>query len=474
MTTDADLLHRYVDEHADDAFSELVQRHLNMVYSAALRRTNSNRHLAEEIAQKVFIDLARKSTALKTHPALAGWLYQTTRYRAVDAVRSEARRQNLKHTLQAMPDEIIPSEAHVDWEKVRPVLDEAMDQLQERDRELVLLRFFHGLTFAEIGEKLRLSENAARMRAERALEKLRGYLSKRGVTSTAAALGALLANQAVAAAPSGLAATITGTALAVGPSSGLTGVATVIFMSKITAPIVSALVATGITAILCTSTAKDLKPELTTLHNENARLLAANTTGAPVATVSAAADEFAAQASAVARAMQDRQTTRSSETTVGASAPRKEVTPRGHSDHGIATPHDAAMTFAYAGDVADPSLMAKLLYFDDTTRAEAQKTLSTMPEAIRLAYPTPEAFYGLCLAAACLEAPPPGADLLERFMEIVETGPGRVATRKKGSNRNTHEYQQTADGWKYVVPAEAVKYAPLNLNSDILAKLSNK
>lgn len=478
MTTDAELLRRYLEERSESAFAELVQRHLGVVYAAALRRTNCHHDLAEEVAQRVFTDLARKSAALKDHPTLAGWLYRTTRYAAIDALRGEIRRQKLAQKLQTMPDDATQPDSppHLDWESLRPVLDEAMDQLKERDRELMLLRFFHGLTFAEVGRRLRLTENGARMRSERALEKLRNHLGKRGVTSTAAALGTFLTNQALASAPAGLASTVTTAAVAAGPATGIAGLGTIILMSKLTAPFASALAAAGLTALVYTSGAKSPDAELTALRKENARLVQVTAAGAPATSVAAAADEFATQAAALAKALADRQTARSelaaTQTTTNVNRP--EVTPRGHRNRGTATPHEAAMTFAYACDVADPAVLAKLVYIDEASRGDAAKMLASMPESIRTQYPTPEAFYGLCLAAACIEAPPPGADLIERFMEIVETGPGRVATRKRGTERIQHEYQQTADGWKYILPPEAIKYLPRNLNSDILAKLNTR
>jgi hypothetical protein len=104
-------------------------------------------------------------------------------------------------------------DGEVEWSRVKTVLDEMMDELGARDREAVLLRFFEGRAFGEIGAALRVSEDAARVRVNRALEKLRGLLEKRGVTSTAAALGGLLAGNAAVAAPAGLAASVTGAAL---------------------------------------------------------------------------------------------------------------------------------------------------------------------------------------------------------------------------------------------------------------------
>ena len=214
MMNDAELLCRYAEDQAEDAFAELVRRHLNLVYFAALRRVGGDTHLAEDVAQGVFSALARRAASLTDHPSLAGWLYTTTRNVAMQAQRAARRRQQRELEAHAMQE--IPLESHpeADWERLRPVIDEAMDELSEPDREAILLRFFANRPFAEVGEKLAISENAARMRAERALDKLRALLARRGITSTSAALTVALANQAALAAPAGLAATVTGAALA--------------------------------------------------------------------------------------------------------------------------------------------------------------------------------------------------------------------------------------------------------------------
>src|SRR6185369_5834798 len=117
----------------------------------------------EEIAQKVFCDLALKASGLRSHPMLTGWLYHSTRLATIHALRSEIRRNQLNQSYAAMTDHASPPEGHLEWPQLRPVLDEAMDRLGERDREAMLLRYFEGLSFAEIGARLMLSENAARM-----------------------------------------------------------------------------------------------------------------------------------------------------------------------------------------------------------------------------------------------------------------------------------------------------------------------
>ena len=214
MSDDAALLRRYAEDRSEAAFAELVRRHLNLVYAVALRQCGGDAHLAQDVAQRVFTDLARKAAALASRPVLSGWLHRATQFAATDVVRAERRRRIREQEAHAMQELTRHPGAEPDWDRLRPVLDQAVNELGERDRDAVMLRFYEGRAFADIGVALRLSEDAARMRVDRALDKLRGSLAKRGVTSTAAALAAVLADQAGVAAPAGLAATVTGAALA--------------------------------------------------------------------------------------------------------------------------------------------------------------------------------------------------------------------------------------------------------------------
>ena len=217
MNDDAVLLRRYVAEKSEEAFAELVRRHLGFVYAAAVRRLNGDSHGAADVTQSVFIKLARDASKLSQHSALAGWLYTTTRNAAVDRVRVEQRRRAREQEVAAMQKSVPSSEPEKEWERVRPLLDATMDELDERDRSVILLRFFAGHRFSDIGVALRISEDAARMRADRALEKLPGLLERRGVTSSATALGAVLTTQAGASAvpiPAGLMGSVTTAALA--------------------------------------------------------------------------------------------------------------------------------------------------------------------------------------------------------------------------------------------------------------------
>lgn len=210
-SNDINLLRRYVSERSEDAFTELVRQRIGLVYSAALRQLGGDTHLAEEVTQSVFTDLACKAPSLTRHSSLAGWLYTSTRYAAVAVRRANARRSNREQEAHAM-SQVLQSVGPT-WEEIRPILDEAMHDLKAADREAVLLRFFDQLPLAELGTRLGVSENAARMRVDRALDRLRAALVKRGVTSTSAALAAALTSQTIVAAPVGLAASVSQAAL---------------------------------------------------------------------------------------------------------------------------------------------------------------------------------------------------------------------------------------------------------------------
>lgn len=206
MTPDSDLLARFARTNSEDAFAELVNRHVNLVYSAALRQVNGDAHLAQDVAQTVFADLARKAGPLSRRESLSGWLYTSAHFAAAKVVRGETRRRDREEKFMREPLHETAPEA--DWEKLRPTLDDAMHELKETDREAILLRYFENRPFAEVGAKLGLNENAARMRVDRALDKLRDILSKRGLT-TATALTSVISANAVQLAPAGLAATLT-------------------------------------------------------------------------------------------------------------------------------------------------------------------------------------------------------------------------------------------------------------------------
>lgn len=241
MNGDTELLRRYVEDRSEAAFAELVRLHLNLVYFAALRQVGGDAHRAEEVAQSVFTDLARKARSLTGRATLTGWLHTSTRFAATKVRRADSTRQH--HEQEATTMNVLLSDPNptAEWERLRPMIDDVIHELDERDREAVLLRYFENRPFAEIGAALRLSEDAARMRVDRALDKLRAALARRGVKSTSAALAAAFANQVAANAPAGLATSISGAALASAGAGGLAVAGVGIFMSMKTPVILGAV-----------------------------------------------------------------------------------------------------------------------------------------------------------------------------------------------------------------------------------------
>ncbi|HXI73038.1 MAG TPA: sigma-70 family RNA polymerase sigma factor [Verrucomicrobiae bacterium] len=238
MTSDLDLLGQFARGKSQDAFTALVQRHVNLVYSAALRQVRSPQ-LAEEVAQSVFADLARGAGKLagggdvpspecgsdvSSQKPLTPWLYAVARRTAIDVVRKESRRQlreQIAVELNAMNAQ--PQLSHFAkcgndsaWPDIEPLLDDAMAALDETDRAAILLRFFENKNLREVGAALGTSDDAAQKRVSRAVEQLREFFVKRGATVGAGGLGVVISANAVQAAPVGLAVTISAAAVIAG------------------------------------------------------------------------------------------------------------------------------------------------------------------------------------------------------------------------------------------------------------------
>lgn len=240
MNDDASLLRCYADTGSNPAFTALVDRYVDLVYSAALRRTGGDAHHAADIAQQVFTTLARDARKLSRHTVLTAWLHTATRNAALNLMISEQRRRARELAAQALA----PAEAEqpLNWERLRPELDAAIDELAEPDRIAILLRFIEQRSFAEVGAALRVSVDAARVRTTRALDQLRDILARRGVTSTAAAVGTLVSSQSLISAPAGLAATLAARALASLGTAGLTGASSLMNLKFLTASVLIAVV----------------------------------------------------------------------------------------------------------------------------------------------------------------------------------------------------------------------------------------
>jgi RNA polymerase sigma factor (sigma-70 family) len=212
MTDNQNLLAEYVQTGSDAAFRELVTRYVDLVYSTALRLLGGDTHRAEDVAQTVFVNLARVAQTLPKDVKLGGWLHRDTCFTASTLMRGERRRQSRERQAAEMNERQNNSEAG--YSLVAPVLDEAINELDEADRTAILLRFFEQHDFRSVGQALGSNENAARMRVTRALDKLEVLLKHRGVTTTAMSLSVVLSANAIQASPVGLAVTISTAALA--------------------------------------------------------------------------------------------------------------------------------------------------------------------------------------------------------------------------------------------------------------------
>jgi len=226
---DHELLREYVERQSEAAFAELVARHVNLVYGTA-RRVVGDPAAAQDVVQGVFIHLARKAWTVRDGRALPGWLYRAAYRTALDAIRGEQRRR--QRETEAMKLAEINSADEAAWEKLAPLLDEAMQHLNRAEQDAVVFRFFEGKTMRETGAALGTTEAAAQMRVNRALEKMRAHFARGGVTVAAGALALVLSARPSEAAPTGLAARVTGPSLAGGGGTGVGLVlARILFMS---------------------------------------------------------------------------------------------------------------------------------------------------------------------------------------------------------------------------------------------------
>src|SRR5438132_4885178 len=269
MTDDAQLFRRYAEEGSEQAFGELVARYINLVYSAAVRQTG-DAHLAEDVAQAVFTALARKARALPREVRLGGWLYRHACFVAAQTARTERRRQARERRSLEMNG--LNDHSEPDWEQLAPFLDEAMKHLGTTERDAILLRYFENRGLHDVGNALGVSEDAARKRVTRAVEKLRTFFMRRGLTLSTATLATLLAGHAVVAAPTGLAVSVTSAALAgAATSAGISlTLLKVMTMTKLKAGIASAIVVAGLATPLVfqEQTNRRLRSEIEVLREQ--------------------------------------------------------------------------------------------------------------------------------------------------------------------------------------------------------------
>ena len=252
---DMDLLREYARSGLEPAFAGLVQRHINLVYSVALRCTGNSED-AQDVTQAVFIILARKAAGLRERTALTGWLYETTRFTAARFIRTRVRRQ-IREQEAYMQSSLNEPDTDGVWRQLSPLLEEAMTQLGEKDRALLALRFFENKSGAETAAALGIQEWAVHKRTSRAVEKLRAFFGRRGVSVSAGVLIAAVSANSVQAAPAGLAATVTAAAKGVAVSAStltlVKGALKLMAWAKAKTAIIigaAAILATGTTAVV--------------------------------------------------------------------------------------------------------------------------------------------------------------------------------------------------------------------------------
>jgi RNA polymerase sigma factor (sigma-70 family) len=241
--TDAQLLERYVRDKSEEAFAEIVRRYLNLIFSAALRQVRQPQ-LAEEVTQSVFVDLAKQAKTLAPDTILSAWLYQVARRTAVDVIRRESRRQTRERTALELTH---MNASDVDWTQVEPLLEEGMEALEEKDRAVLLLRYFENKSLLEVGQTLGINEDAARKRVSRSVERLREFFVRRGVSVSSMGLTATITSNAIQSAPAALGPAVISAALV----SGTTVTVSATAVSKIFAmtTLQKALLATTLVAV---------------------------------------------------------------------------------------------------------------------------------------------------------------------------------------------------------------------------------
>ncbi len=273
--SDAQLLRAYAEHGAEAAFAEIVARHTDLVYSAALRQVYSA-DLACDVTQSVFTDLARKarevSAKLSPEASLVGWLYRGTRFAARDLNRTELRRTQRER--QAMEQVHPTPETAPDWEQLHPALDDAMSELDDTDRDAVLLRYFKNHDLRTVGATLGISDDAAQKRVSRAVERLREFFAKRGVTVGASGLAVVISANAVQAAPVGLAVTVSTAAVLTGTTLATTATVTAakaIAMTALQKTLVTATIAVlaGV-GLYEARKASQLRDQVQMLHQQQA------------------------------------------------------------------------------------------------------------------------------------------------------------------------------------------------------------
>ena len=466
MEDDRELLRRYAQESSQDGFRELVRRHVGLVYNTALRRCGGDAHRAHDIAQVVFTDMARKARSLQGRQSLAAWLHTSARYAAAQMIRTEVRRKAREESAHAPGAPMHAQTPPADWETLRPVLDEALGTLGEQDQSAVLLRYFEGLSFADVAARLNTTEDGARMRVDRALGKLRRVLCKRGVTSSASALAAALEANAATAAPTGLAASIATSALA-GAAGGTTaGAALFLTMAKIKTFAVIAVVAAGATGLLlqhqeltrlrsAAADARSMAATNASLLAENERLRSAAKGGGATGAAAGATAEARLPKAAHAGSARD---------TAALAPGLSPVTSLG--DQGRGSPRAVFATQLWAARTGEVELEASTLLLRPDDKSRLAELLPALPSDIRDQCGTPEALMAFVLAGS----PHPVGGMA--VLGETDQGPDDATLQTQWQHaddsivhQSTIQFHRDSGAWRMVVPSVLVDRAVVYLRN---------
>ncbi|MBT5705546.1 MAG: sigma-70 family RNA polymerase sigma factor, partial [Verrucomicrobia bacterium] len=178
MNSDQQLIQNYLESQSQEAFSELVDRYVRLVWATASRVTQSSLH-ADDITQQTFLLLAKKANQLVDASNLAGWLHRTTYLLALNQRRADQRR--LAHHREAHQIMSNDSTSTDSWREIAPQLDACLQALSERERSFLLMRFFRNFKWSQVAQFHQISEGAAKMQVQRSLQKLRRQLQRSGV-----------------------------------------------------------------------------------------------------------------------------------------------------------------------------------------------------------------------------------------------------------------------------------------------------
>ncbi|HEX3626780.1 MAG TPA: sigma-70 family RNA polymerase sigma factor [Verrucomicrobiae bacterium] len=273
--TDQELLREFVARKSDAAFTALVDRHVDLVYSAALRMV-CDTHLAQDVTQGVFIALAKSAHELSNRPVLSAWLHRTAQNIAANTIRSEVRRHTREQESAVMND-LLGTEPDSTWEMISPHLDAALSELGEPDRDVLMLRYFERKSTREMAAIFGSSEDAAKKRVSRAMERLRELFSKRRLAVGAVGLAAMISANAVQSAPGGLAATVSSAVLAgttIQASTFITATKTIAMTTIQKSIIIAALASVAGTGIYAARQNAQLRGQIENLQQQQAPLTA--------------------------------------------------------------------------------------------------------------------------------------------------------------------------------------------------------